>query len=180
MARTGDAKGRLAALKAPVPAATPEAIAQNQAEENSREENGRLHGLMANFKRHPDISKAPKTGEPSMEEEEQVSAAAAIQQLDRELKSAVAASLGLNPEIKAGDGQPGANQPPPGQAPPTTQTPPTQPGDSTSAPKPPGQVNDVQNTQAADPGAAAAPADDKQDSSSKKKGKKGLRKLIPF
>jgi len=183
MPRAGDARGRLGALKAPVPTATPEAIAQNQAEENSREETGRLHGLMANFKRHPDITKAPKTGEPSMEEEEQVSAAAAIQQLDHELKSAMAESLGLKPEIKAGDGttQPGANQPPPGQKPPT-KAPPTQPGDSTSAP-PPGQINDVQNTAVADPNAASAqsaPADDKQDSSSKKKGKKGLRKLIPF
>ena len=181
MPRAGDARGRLGALKAPVPTATPDAIALNQAEENSREETGRLHGLMANFKRHPDISKAPKTGEPSMEEEEQVSAAAAIQQLDHELKSAMAESLGLKPEIKSGDGtaQPGANQPPPSQTPPT-KAPPPQPGDSTSAPKPPGQVNDVQNTPAADPGTAAAPADDKQDSSSKKKGKKGLRKLIPF
>ncbi len=183
MPRAGDARGRLGALKAPVPTATPDAIALNQAEENSREETGRLHGLMANFKRHPDITKAPKTGEPSMEEEEQVSAAAAIQQLDHELKSAMAESLGLKPEIKAGDGtaQPGANQPPPGQKPPT-KAPPTQPGDSTSAP-PPGQINDVQNTAVADPNAASAqsaPADDKQDSSSKKKGKKGLRKLIPF
>jgi outer membrane protein assembly factor BamD len=179
MERAGDARGRLAALKAPVPTATPEAIAQNQAEENSREENGRLHGLMANFKRHPDISRAPKTGEPSMEEEEQVSAATAIQQLDRELKEAMVKTL---VDAQGKTGEPGANQPPPGQAPPT-KAPPTPPGDSTSVPGAPGQINDVQNTAAADPKAAPAqssPTDDKQDSSSKKKGKKGLRKLIPF
>jgi hypothetical protein len=44
-------------------------------------------------------------------------------------------------------------------------------------------VNEIQKsgtgTQAA-PADKAAPADPKQESSSKKKGKKGLRKLIPF
>jgi hypothetical protein len=84
--------------------------------------------------------------------------------------------------VATGTGTPAANEAAPG----------TQAGaskDNTStegtAPKPaPAQVNEIQKsdtgTQAAGTDSKATPADPKQESSSKKKEKKGLRKLIPF
>ena len=68
---------------------------------------------------------------------------------------------------------PGPNQPIPGSG-----TAPQSNGTNTT-PTPPPQVNDVgPSTQAAS--TDQQKANDKQDSTSKKKGKKGLRKLIPF
>ena len=80
--------------------------------------------------------------------------------------------------VGTGTGVPGANEKAPGSQNSGTATDGVAP-----APAPP-QVNEVQKptgtgTQAA-PEDKAAPADPKQESSSKKKGKKGLRKLIPF
>ena len=76
-----------------------------------------------------------------------------------------------------GTGTPDANEKPPG----TQDTTPTE----GEAPKPaPAQVNEIQKQdptkQVATADSKAAPVDSKQESSSKKKGKKGLRKLIPF
>jgi outer membrane protein assembly factor BamD len=177
MGRAGDAKARLAAMKAPVPTPTPEAIAQNQAEQNSREETGRLHAMTSNFHHRPDIARAARVGEPSMENEEVVSAPAMLQALDREVKSGQAAAVEtaskagtgtstVGVEVKAGTGAP--------------------PAAGTTKPKAPAQVNEIDSSsttgaQAAQPDSASTqPADDKQDSSSSKKKKKGLRKIIPF
>src|SRR5256714_494428 len=46
MERVDDSKKRLVALKAPIPEPTAEALAQSKAEEDSREESGRLRNLM--------------------------------------------------------------------------------------------------------------------------------------
>ena len=167
MRRADDAKRRRADLKAPIPTPTAEAIAESKAEEDGREETGRLRAIRMNFSRHPDMNKAAKAGEPSMEDEKQTSAAALIQQLNREVSGGGSAEASAEP-LKAGQGQaPGANQPPP-----TTQ-------DGTPA-KPPDRVNDMQNPAGAQAGADQQNSSDQQDSSSKKKGKKGLRRLIPF
>jgi hypothetical protein len=170
-------------MKAPIPQATPEAIAASKAEQQSRSDDRFSQKMMGNFKKHPSVARASKVGEPSMSDEKIASAPAMVQAVNNEI-------LGITPQatpqagqkmgidaVSGGTGAPGANEPPPGSA----------------APKAaPAQVNELQKTpptdakaqDAAQPGSAQSgdpkSADDKQDSTSKKKKKKGLRKLVPF
>jgi outer membrane protein assembly factor BamD len=66
MERGEDAKKRLQALGRPAPTPTPEAIAQNRAEEESRGETGKVGKVMGNFRRAPDVSQTAKVGEPNL------------------------------------------------------------------------------------------------------------------
>lgn len=66
MTRSADAAKRLQALGRSVPTATPEAIAQNRAELESRGETGTMDRIMGNFKRGPNVSQAVKVGEPNL------------------------------------------------------------------------------------------------------------------
>lgn len=133
MDRADDARRRLQAMKAPVPKPTPQAIAQNQAEEDSRGDITRFHMIVGNFRKHPDVSKSSTMGEPTMEEEEIGSAPAVVQHLNDEIKAA---------SVAAGTGPaPGPNQPPPGSAQPagTTNKPgATQPATQPAATQPTG------------------------------------------
>ncbi len=72
--RAEDAKQRLNALHHPVPQPTPEAIAQNTKEMESRSETGMVGQFMGNFKRHPDVSQASKVGDPTLVDPKIVSA----------------------------------------------------------------------------------------------------------
>jgi len=184
MERTEDAKKRLVALKAPVPTPTAEALAQSKAEEDSREEAGRFHSVMNNFRKKPDMHQAAKVGEPSMEPEEVASAPALMKHLNDEIQGGTAAAqptqkLGVE-GVKVGTGAaPEGNQPPPGSQ--------NQPADGTGAVPPPDRVNDIQATSTSATSQTSTDgkqdqqnSTDQKDSSSKKKGKKGLRKLIPF
>jgi outer membrane protein assembly factor BamD len=203
MERADDAKKRLAEMHAPVPKATPEAIAMNKAEEDSREDTGKMHNFMGNFRKHPDMARSSKVGEPSLDPEVVSSAPALVQELNTQIQTGVVESnqkLGVQ-SVKAGTGEtPGANQPAPTSttpavapaAPPpdrtnelqptsTTDTPadPAAPGAQQTAPAQPDAAGAQQNSQTAQPSSGQQGADT-QDSSSKKKDKKGLRKLIPF
>lgn len=186
MDRVDDAKRRLAALNAPIPTPTAEEIAESRAEEESRGSAGMTQKVMGNFKKHPDVAKAAKVGEPSMEDEKIASAPAIVHSLETISIAAPAKPAAPAPAnssqdvgiqaVSGGTGAPGPNQAPPG-----TQDG-TQP--SQAPPAAPPQVNEVQG------GSAQAPPDSKsnqqsstdkkQDSSSKKKKKKGLGKLNPF
>ncbi len=200
MDRADDARARLAAMKAPVPTPTPEAIAANQAEEDSRGDVTKLHQMVGNFKKHPNVSKSATVGEPNLEEEEIASAPALVQHLNDEIR--VAAGQGTQQvtaeNVKVGTGPaPGSNQPPPSGttsqpgSPNTNQpAPSTQSGQQPAAAgnsAPPKQINEIgsgsdsgsqSTTQTTQDGQQST--SDQQDSSSKKKKKKGLRKLIPF
>jgi len=66
MGHAKEARARLEALHRPVPQATPEAVAQNKAEEESRRESGYLTHLLVNFHRRPDVTQAAKVGEPTL------------------------------------------------------------------------------------------------------------------
>src|SRR5579864_530929 len=185
--RVGDAKRRLEALKAPVPVPTAEALAESKAEESSREKVKLVAKVTGNFKKHPNVAPATKVGEPNLQEETVTSAPELVNDLTRQMNGAPASNnIGVQ-AVGTGTGTPGANEKAPGT------------GDSTpaegAAPKPaPPQVNEIQKPdptqsnsqtsaetgQAATTDNKAAPADPKQESSSKKKEKKGLRKLIPF
>jgi outer membrane protein assembly factor BamD len=151
MERSDDAKKRLAALHAPVPQATPEAIAMNKAEEESREETGRIHNAMMNFHKHPDMSMSAKVGEPNLDPEVMASAPALVQQLNNEIQLGVVEAnqkLGVQ-SVKAGTGAaPGANQPAPGSSQPAVAG-----ADSTTgtpAAQPPDRTNELQITPQAD------------------------------
>lgn len=193
MGRADDARKRLAALRAPIPTPTPEALAESKAEENSRGDTGKFHAILNNFRKHPDISKSPEVGEPNLQEEEIASAPAVVQELNAQIKEAM---------VKTGTGPaPTTNQPPPssttdsgsgnnGSANTTSgsasgQT--NQPAGGTAT-TPPARTNEIgatsnsgtqDSTQSAQD-SQQQNANDQQDSSSKKKKKKGLRKIIPF
>jgi outer membrane protein assembly factor BamD len=175
--RVGDAKRRLEGLKAPIPVPTAEALAQSKAEEASREKVKLVAKLTGNFKKHPNVAPSTKVGEPNLEQETITSAPALVNDLTNQLNGAPPSqNIGVQ-AVGTGTGTPGANEKPPG----TQDSTPTE----GEAPKPaPAQVNEIQKqdpaTQAATTNSQTAPADPKQESSSKKKGKKGLRKLIPF
>ncbi|HWF04779.1 MAG TPA: outer membrane protein assembly factor BamD [Candidatus Angelobacter sp.] len=191
--RVGDAKRRLAAMNAPIPVPTPEALAQSKAEVASQQRLGMIDSVTANFKKHPSVLGAYKVGEPNLQDEKVESAPEMVKSLTNQL-NALPAGSGPNIGIQAvssGTGTPGANEKAPGS--PAT----TEPAADGTAPTPaPAQVNEIQKAAApaatdgtapaADGQAAPAatttapPADPKQESSSKKKGKKGLKKLIPF
>lgn len=193
MGRADAARRRLQALNAPVPAPTAEALAESKAEEQSRQSISLIQKSLDNFKKHPDIARAPKTGEPSLNEEVNTNAALMVQDLNKQLIGAVASTQKLSIEpVGGGSGAaPGPNQPPPGTSGGASAQPATVNKESSSteaAPPSPAQVNEVQKTSASSPQDSAQAttvsqqdsANGKQDSSSKKKGKKGLRKLIPF
>src|SRR6266700_464294 len=175
MNRAGDARGRLEALKAPVPTPTAEAIAQSKAEEQSRGKVTMSQKIMQDFKKHPNVARTPKVGEPNLNEEALVDASALVKDYTKIVTGTASNNVGIE-AVGAGSGTPGANQPVPS----------SQNGDQGTAPPPaPAQVNEVkQGTGTASDGSAApagqSSTDPKQDSTSKKKGKKGLRKLIPF
>ena len=178
----GDARRRLAAMKAPVPTPTPEAIAESKAEEQSRKSNGRIHKVMDNFRKHPDMAKSAKVGEPNMEEEEVQSAAAVVQSLNNQILEA--SGKATIESAKAGTGTAPANQPPPSSqdnqqpASGSTPAPPPRTNDIGATSDNGAQNNSTQNATATQNGQQNS--GDQQDSSSKKKKKSGLRKLIPF
>src|SRR5579859_1187140 len=181
--RVGDAKRRLEALKAPIPEPTAEALAQSKAEEASRDKVKLVAKLTGNFKKHPNVAPSTKVGEPNLQEETVTSAPAIINDLNQQVSgTAPSASVGVQ-AVGTGTGTPDANEKAPGTAD-------TTPAEG-AAPKPaPPQVNEIQkpdpatqtntDSQTAAADNKAAPVDRKQESSSKKKEKKGLRKLIPF
>ncbi len=72
--RVADAKKRLQAMNQPVPTATPEAIAQNKKEIESRSKEGMYGKMMENFRHSPDTTAAVKTGEPTLVDPKQTSA----------------------------------------------------------------------------------------------------------
>lgn len=186
MRRVDDAKKELAALNAPIPVPTPEALAQSKAEEESRRNVSMMQDLMGNFKRNPVIvRRAARVGEPSMQDEEVVSAPAMVKDLQHELSAGGQADGKVGIQAVAGitgKGTPGPNEPPPGV------TPASASGDGAPPPAAPAQVNEVQagqnNASSAQAATAAAdPArklDKKKESTSKKKKKKGWSRLNPF
>jgi outer membrane protein assembly factor BamD len=78
--RAGDAKRQLEAMKLPVPTPTPEAIAQNKKEIESRSQLSMYGKVMENFKRGPDVTSASKVGEPTLVDPKQSSAPEFVRQ----------------------------------------------------------------------------------------------------
>jgi outer membrane protein assembly factor BamD len=180
--RVNDAKHRLEALKAPIPEPTAEALAESKAEEASREKVKLVAKVTDNFKKHPDVAKAAKTGEPNLNDETVKSAPAMVQDLSNQINGVQPTrDVGLQP-VATGTGTPGPNEKAPG-------SPTTDGKEGAPPPAAPAQVNEIQkpNGEGVDvtksPGTGAQTAekvDKKKESSSRKKKKKGLGKLNPF
>jgi outer membrane protein assembly factor BamD len=188
MSRAGDARRRLQALGAPVPTPTAEALAASKAEEQSRGSVTLTKRVIDNFSKHPNVARSPQTGEPSLNEEAQTNPAQLVQDVNNTLSAGLAAQANQKVSFETVGGgtgpAPGPNQPPSSSG----STQPASGKDATRStegappsPAPP-QVNEVQNNSTAQgtQNGASGSNDGQQDSTSKKKGKKGLRKLIPF
>jgi outer membrane protein assembly factor BamD len=191
--RVGDAKSRLKALNAPVPESTAEALAESKAEESSREQVKLVAKVTGNFKKHPNVAMATKTGEPNLNDETVKSAPDMVKELTNQITGVQPAkpigaagasdgsALGLE-VVGNGTGTPGTN----GKAPGSESS---EGKEGTPPPQPPAQVNEIQKpsgegvdvTQAgSNTPETAGKVDKKKESSSKKKKKKGLGKLNPF
>jgi outer membrane protein assembly factor BamD len=72
--RVADAKKRLQAMNQPIPTPSPEAIAQNKKEIESRSKENMYGKMMENFRHAPDTTAAVKTGEPTLVDPKQSSA----------------------------------------------------------------------------------------------------------
>lgn len=206
MDKADPARQRLRALNAPVPTPTAEAMAESKAEEESRGNATRIQSMKETFQKRPDLARAAKTGEPSLEEEKVASAPAMVNELNKQLTGNPVASTNLGLQPVKGDGTaPGPNEAPPNSSTPDKATP-----EGAPPKEAPAQVNEVQGSSSpassapttSDPAAtgqtaapadapAGAAADDKStdkdkkndapdESTSKKKKKKGMHKLIPF
>ena len=122
MARVDDAKRRLEALHQPIPTASKEAIAQNKAEEESRQEPGRLDRVMMSFHKRPDVSQAARVGEPTMVDPKPTSATDVFQEATNAMR-APSSDNKVSGEILPNNGTPGPNQPAPRSDTPATGSP---------------------------------------------------------
>src|SRR5262249_38709816 len=114
MDRAGDARNRLKAMNRPIPAPTPEAIAQSKAELAGREELGRFGRVMLNLHKRPDTSMAAKTGEPTLVDPQSTDAPAIVQNVIKTtLNPGTANEKGAVTVEGVKGGKPGENQPVP-------------------------------------------------------------------
>ncbi|MGZ4823569.1 MAG: outer membrane protein assembly factor BamD [Terriglobales bacterium] len=166
--RAGDARKRLEALHRPVPTATPEAIALNQKEEESRQQAGRFHRMMLNMHRGPDTSQVSRVGEPTMVDSKPTNAPDIVRANAVSLVNAVAGSGGGTSSvsvetIKAGEAPP-PNQPVPRSDAQPGSASPTGNSDDTGIPElkpvtpPEGAAADSASSSAATGPAGSAPA----------------------
>src|SRR5579872_3869275 len=126
MDRAEDARRRLEALRQPIPTATPQAIAQNKAEEASRREPGMFSRVMNNFTRHPEMAETARVGEPTLVDPKPTSATEVVQEAGRVLAGANVGGSGAG-SVTVERVQPGAT-PPPSQPIPRSDAPPASSG----------------------------------------------------
>jgi outer membrane protein assembly factor BamD len=95
MDRALDAKARLEALHQTVPRPTRAALELNKKEMASRQEAGIMSSMLGNFEKHPDVAKASRVGEPTMVDNEPMTATEVVRQ------AAAAAAGGADNRLKA-------------------------------------------------------------------------------
>jgi len=110
MPRAEDARKRLEGLKRPVPTPTPEAIAQNKAEEASRSHLGMWGRTMLTFHKRPDMTETAKVGEPTLTDPKQTSAPEIVRHAGDILSGKEEKQVTVE---KVGTGTPAANEPTP-------------------------------------------------------------------
>jgi outer membrane protein assembly factor BamD len=197
--KSAEAKRRLEAMHRPVPTPTPEALAENKAEMESRGKTGLIGGLWTNFHKRPDMSQAARVGEPTLVDPKPANAAEMVRHATDIATGKDTHAVAVEP-VK--EGAPAPNEPAPRSSQPAgTQDDPnaipelkpladsgttTVPGGSSETAAPaaaPAQVNEADSADAQAQAAAptsSSTAVDPLSSSSKQKKKKGLGKLNPF
>ncbi|MGA2966508.1 MAG: outer membrane protein assembly factor BamD [Terriglobales bacterium] len=209
MDRALDAKARLEALHQPVPRPTRAALEQNKKEEASRRETSVMSNMLGSFEKHPDVARASHVGEPTMVDPEPETATKVVQQIatsaaggaggDNKVSVETTGATGApNHEAPRSDTPAAAPETPAARAPaqagalsalkPSVADPnelkPNVEADDPSALPPLQQSNQLENSGGTSSGVASrapAKAEEMADiSSSKKKKKKGVRKLNPF
>ena len=210
MDRSDDARKRLAALHQPIPRPTRGEVARNRAEMESRGASSTVQHLMGIVKKGPDVANAAKVGEPSLADTEPVAAKDVINRENIAASSGeksvgveivnpnqpVPDANAATPDAVLPGGSPfgnAANTTTPPAATDANELKPNAPADpnelkptdtgSDQALPPPPQVNEIQSSQSSSHTASAddsTPASDAELSSSKKKHKKGLKKVVPF
>jgi len=111
--RAADARKRLQAMGKPIPKATPEAIAQNKKEQESRGSLSTYGKMMLNFKKGPDVSEAAKVGEPTLVDPKQASAPEMVRDATASVVKALTAATA---PATTGTGTAPANAPAPSSA----------------------------------------------------------------
>jgi outer membrane protein assembly factor BamD len=172
MPRAADAAWRMKAMGRPAVKPTQEAIDLNRREQTSRAALGHTGKVMLAVHKRPDYLPSTKVGQPVLVDPPQTDAAQIVRQAN-EMVPATKPAKGLG--TLTVDTPKGS-----GAAPENSQVPRSEPQakvQSPDAPTPaPPQTNEAN---ASDPAAASKPAS-KDDSSSSKTKKNGLRKLVPF
>ncbi len=102
--RVADAKKQLQAMNQPIPTPTPEAIAQNKKEIESRGHEGMYGKMMENFKHAPDMTEAAKVGEPTLVDPKQASAPDFVRNAAATLMTGI---TGANANTATGTAAPG-------------------------------------------------------------------------
>jgi len=132
MDRAEDARRRLEALRQPIPTATPQAIAQNKAEEASRREPGMFSRVMNNFTRHPEMAETARVGEPTLVDPKPTSATQVVQEAGRVLAGGNSGGTGSGAvsveQVKPGSTPPASQPIPRSDTPNETSTSPAEGG----------------------------------------------------
>jgi outer membrane protein assembly factor BamD len=113
MDRVEDAKQRLIALHEPVPRPTAAALARNKAEQNSRHDTTMLTKVLRNFNKHPDVAQAAHIGEPTLVDQQPVSATEVVQEASRAAMGRPTEGNNAVSVETVGIGAPPPNQPAP-------------------------------------------------------------------
>jgi len=116
MGRAKDARERLQALHRPIPKATPDAIALNKQEEESRREMGHFSRLMINFHRRPDVSQASKVGEPTLVPPKETNATDVARQAQQAIVGPSGGTSAVTGAVVGAGAMPPPNQPVPHSA----------------------------------------------------------------
>jgi outer membrane protein assembly factor BamD len=135
MDRAEDAKKRLEALHRPIPTPTPAAIAQNKAEEESRQTTGMMSHVLRGFQKHPDVARATKIGEPALVDPKGMSATEVVNNVTRAMLGAPAG--GGEKSIAVEIPKDGSGAPPPNEPAPRSDNPVPAPAASDNATAPP-------------------------------------------
>src|SRR5260370_41078681 len=86
--RGGDERHRQQKFNALVTTPTADALAESKAEEQSRSSIHMSDKALGNFKKHPNLARAAKVGEPSLNEEQVANAAKMVQDLTAQITNA--------------------------------------------------------------------------------------------
>jgi len=107
--RAADARKQLEALGKPIPQATPEAIAQDKKEQESRGSLSTYDKMMLNFKKGPDVSQAATVGEPTLVDPKQASAPDIVRAATASVMSALNAATNATATPGTGTAPPPEN-----------------------------------------------------------------------